>query len=474
MNYMVERRRAVTNEASVFQFELNETLYFEKGQEVNEMRGVSLEPDISIHSFHDYISIRGVIELKGEYEKSRHTVFQDDLEEDVMGSKRYVEAVEQDEEGVSIFSHHFPVEISVPANRIANLNDISVYIQTFDYEIPNPTLFRLYSTIEIHGIQQEEITASDAREKESQEQLNYASPEEDKSNRGEQEADYFQFEMKQSEQDYKTEDEEMNPSLPFLTVPEQDSSDEKSRLKEMEQEETILSDEYSEKITEHLDKKGEQTDEVGRWKYKETKTLKEFFDSEQEDTSDVHEEELGEDEETEQYEQVDYDSTHETNLESEGRVTEAKSSVTDDEQEREVETNKEQNNLNVDDQGKKATEAEVTEEPNNINEMKVKQNGDENDHEALSVSPEINQTSGDRHIQDEVQDVSYLADIFSNKAENNYTSMRLCIVQEDDTIDSIAERYQVSALQLIKQNQLDDDYDVTQGQLLYIPEKKNK
>ncbi len=428
MNYMMERRRTMTNKESVFQFELNETLYFEKGQEVNEMRGVSLEPDISIHSFHDYISIRGVIELKGEYEKSSHNDFYSDLELNEMASKRYVEVVEEEnEDGLCIFSHRFPVEISVPANRIADLNDISVYIQTFDYEIPDPTLFRLYSTIEIHGIQQEErmvpTEQQEVDEEQSEDEFDVATAEADSDFR-EENVDHFQFELQQSELDHKSEEIEDNQSLPFLDDPNQEVLDEE-RLEVSEETEKVLDEEQLEvsKETEKTlrveeinkaedqeelaegpastEDTNEEIDETGRWKYKETKTLKEFFGTEAKENDDLDEEEMEEDE--------DYEWTEE-----------------------------------------------------------------EYEQEDAETSPEVNQNSDDRRNHEGVKDVSYLADMFSGKEENSYTSMRLCIVQEQDTIDSIAERYQVSALQLIKQNRLDDDYDVTEGQLLYIPQKKKQ
>ena len=64
-----------------------------------------------------------------------------------------------------------------------------------------------------------------------------------------------------------------------------------------------------------------------------------------------------------------------------------------------------------------------------------------------------------------------MSDLFEDRTETGYTKMRLCIVQKNDTIDTIAERFNISPLQLIKQNKLEDDFEVTEGQLLYIPMK---
>ena len=59
--------------------------------------------------------------------------------------------------------------------------------------------------------------------------------------------------------------------------------------------------------------------------------------------------------------------------------------------------------------------------------------------------------------------------MFRGEDEEAYAKMRICIVQDKDTIESIAERYQITALQLIKQNGLDDEFEIRTGQLLHIP-----
>src|SRR5699024_8602614 len=92
----------LSNDQAVFSFELNESLYFEKGQEVEEMRGVSLDPEISIQPFHDYISIKGVMELRGEYVKVDEAGTEQEQEDkpelaDDHHEKRFVEQVTDEE-----------------------------------------------------------------------------------------------------------------------------------------------------------------------------------------------------------------------------------------------------------------------------------------------------------------------------------------------------------------------------------------
>src|SRR5690625_1414024 len=78
--------------------------------------------------------------------------------------------------------------------------------------------------------------------------------------------------------------------------------------------------------------------------------------------------------------------------------------------------------------------------------------------------------SRESNSEDEA-DVHYLSDMFRGGDEEQYTQMRLCIVQSKDTVETIAERYEIPILQLLKQNQLDGD-DISEGQLLYIPRHK--
>ncbi|GAB3797165.1 stage VI sporulation protein D [Virgibacillus kimchii] len=344
-----------------FRFELNESIYFEKGQEVDEMKGISLDPDITIEPYKDYISIRGVIELKGEYQKKTYETEQEEevINPDQFESKHYVERVVDSDDGDTTFIHRFPVEISVPTYRITDLNDVTVYIESFDYELPKEDLLRLYSTIEIHGIHetmkdQENESMEGSRKEEETEDI--------------RENESFQFEVKdQAETSSESFESLHTDHLPVL-----------EEQKEIPEEENAK----------------EESGEKDRWKYKETKTLKEFFaqmpSSESESSS---------------------ASSSESDISSEGWL-------------------------------------------------------ETSENESSSMTYEI--SSDDREEKLE-EDVDYLSAMFRAEEEEEFAKVRLCIVQEKDTIETIAERYQVTALQLIKQNGLDNDFEIRTGQLLYIP-----
>ena len=87
----------------------------------------------------------------------------------------------------------------------------------------------------------------------------------------------------------------------------------------------------------------------------------------------------------------------------------------------------------------------------------------------VEEQPAIEHESYSEDVQ--LQDITYLADIFESAEEVEPYQMRLCIVQKDDTLHSIAERYEIPTQQIVHLNKLDDD-QVLDGQLLLIPTEK--
>lgn len=356
------------NEQSVFSFDLNESLFFEKGQEVAEIRGVSLDPDISIQSFDDYISIRGVVELKGEYEKmalpsdNRDAPSLDDYQQ----AKRYIEEVVDIDAYVSEFNHRFPIEISVPSYRVNSLEDVTVRIALFDYELPEAGQLNLMSTIEIHGINNNEMK-EDVDEEGEENTFNQVDSHEGKLN------DTFEFEIKKRKESDVEDEEE-------LLI--EDREEEVNRQEPDTNLEEELKDEDSE------EKKEEESDKP-RWKKEYSQTLAEFFDQ------------------------------------------------------------------------------DVSKESSSFSSPSV----DSYSHDEASTSFESgsSEISFESNSQDGIN-LRYLTGIFRDE-EESYTQMRLCIVQENDTLETIAERYGTTSMHIANQNRLADD-TITQGQLLYIPYKK--
>ncbi|WP_010651055.1 stage VI sporulation protein D [Oceanobacillus massiliensis] len=354
----------MTGDSKAFTFELQESLYFEKGQEVAEMRGIALEPEISIHPYDEYISIRGIIELHGEYEKIISAeIVEEPLDFEDFQAKRFVGKVTE-EDGLALFSHQFPVEISVPPYRVADLNEVTVSIESFDYELPEPGQLKLFASVEIHGINSEAEPLRDEFEEQNEAADEPGKAIEEIEN---EEEGTFEFEIRKPMDVGK---DDMDVSANKVVPPEVIASEERGISIEKEDGEK---------------EDREREADPDRWKVK-SESLADFFNQ----------------------------------MPKEGAVTEPEVGAADEQSEAD----------------------DAAEEIENENE------------------------------QQPVADATYLSDIFRNTQEERYTKMRLCIVQEQDTIETIAQRFSISPLQLIKQNELGDDFEVHEGQLLYIPVNK--
>jgi len=84
---------------------------------------------------------------------------------------------------------------------------------------------------------------------------------------------------------------------------------------------------------------------------------------------------------------------------------------------------------------------------------------------------EIHYQANEEPVQE--KSVISLADIFAHKdAETKLTRWKVYFVQEEDTLQNIAEKYETNVSQLLRANGLESDHEVYPGQVLYIPETK--
>lgn len=319
----------MTKKGEVFSFILEDVLSFERGQEVGEMISVFLDPDISVQPFNEDVSLRGIIELQGEYDLLQETTesSEDVWNEETFEVRNFVDKVVDISEERKIFSHEFPVEITIPSYRVLNMDDISMEIESFDYELLTSDQIKVQSSILIHGVQQE-------RELEITDDVN----------------------------------QELEP---LFTIDPQEDSQEKEGS-------TICA-----------------------------------LDSTK-------------DEEVQQQSKIEDEEDLADHVETLDPVEEEKQ-------------------LHISARSKEDVDKE---------------------HHGVEHEEDVEEVT-------QVQNIDYLKSMFGGEEASEQTKVRLCIVQDKDTVDSIAKKYDVKISQLLKMNQLEDE-DIVEGQLLHIPQSSHK
>ncbi|MFC4403957.1 stage VI sporulation protein D [Gracilibacillus xinjiangensis] len=325
-----------------YTFTLNENITFHNDYPIKEMLGIGLEPVLSIEEIGDTLSIRGVMELKGEYIPSEERG--EEEEEEING--QVVERIEVMSDDICEFNHKFVMDISIPMERVNQTSEVAVDVDHFDYAIQSAKCLNIEAVLVIKGL--------------SQEKEEVIAPEETEL--------LPRFETKEDSTVTKEEQEE---SFEFVV-------NEERELEENEEE------------------SNEETAEI----------VSLFEDNE----------DKGENQTEEPRDNISYES---------GGTEEAVDETEIEEQTEEVE------------------EAEELVEEVKEDRLRVQARAD-------------------------VDDTSYLLNIFSEEEEMAYTKLKLYIVQPADQMQSIAERYNVTTRQIMRTNQLEDE-DLTSGQLIYIP-----
>ena len=80
---------------------------------------------------------------------------------------------------------------------------------------------------------------------------------------------------------------------------------------------------------------------------------------------------------------------------------------------------------------------------------------------AISVDSTEKEATSEDHLS--------LTSFLGRKQEEELVGIKVCIVQQGETLDSLAERYEVSVQSLLNSNELEPNQDIYEGQVLYVP-----
>ncbi|ELK22708.1 stage VI sporulation protein D [Anoxybacillus flavithermus TNO-09.006] len=372
----------VEGEMSMLRFSIEEAIAFRREHHVDQLLSISLQPTITIEEQEDYVYIRGVLELSGEYTK--HEEDGEDVETFELG--RYIEQVRMRDEETGEFLHQFPIDVTVPKERVDDLEQVYVLIESFDYDLRKNELL-LIAEVAIHGIQMDD----DREDEEEWDAYNVD--------------DFEPFEAVAHQEVYEEEKEEQEERETIVNVP---------TFYMLHEEQVADNDEHKE---ERIDVRGE------------------------------HEEEQVADNDEHKEERIDVQGEHE---------------------EEQVDTQKGYEEERVDTQ--KGYEEERVDTQKGYEEERVDtQKGYEEEQESKREETSFQlELKGRETNEKRNENALYLTKLFGKNEEQAFARLKICIVQQGDSLDKIAERYDVSVQQLLRTNHLESGADIHEGQLLYI------
>ena len=431
---------------SYLRFSLEEAIWFPEGFEVSELYSLSIEPDVNVTERNEYVVIEGTLDVSGEYRgnaSERASASKSDLQV----QHRYVQSVERrSPDGMLVFNHSFPVDISIPSNRVEDRSMVEIDISSFDYTMPERKCLNLMAELQITGIydaaQQSSINPEPIESFWTEEHI----VDTDKEESITIPVESFQLQREEScvnqslqlskEESIQEESLQLQKEEPYV-----DESLQLSREESVQDESLQLSKEES---MQKDSLQFAQIESVVKPRV-ESETVSESFAAgayaRPREESSYYEEKVeipvGQKQESFQslfsipmptFSRPEIPSTS---------MYAAAQIVENSMQQFSAEARNEESSLIAAEEGRVES--------------------------SLSKAEVVTTSSGTETIS--------LTDFFGKKDSQTHAKLKVCIVQSGDTLSDLASRYEVSRLDLITLNDLDSESDIEEGQVLYIPKK---
>ena len=468
------------------QFSVEESICFQKGQEVSELLSISLDPDISVQEVNDYVSIRGSLELTGEYNIDQTREYAE-----LPATRRFVEDVTLKGDGSAELTHCFPVDITIPKNKVSHLNDVFVFIDAFDYQLTDARMLTIQADLAIEGLL--DVSGEDEEKKETHPQpvleeasqyeeepepayRAYSSEEKDADDAAEKPFsinldspyEYQEIEEEQADEDDGESDENTVPIYqsflgesesevkPFFTA-SLSAAERTKREQETHKEAPDNEEHVKAELAMKESREGKKA-ELARKESEEGKKAElARKESEEGNRAEIA---MKESEEPEPLYRT-YPGHEET---KEAPFYGVPHILQDEEEQDE----REPQSFEI--EVKQEAAEEESEPSHSIEIPEYSFHEQEEPEKERDESGEGDEADGSVKEND---NALYLTKLFTKQGEEEFTRMRMCIVQQHDTIDLLCERYGINAQQLIRMNSLSLDEEIKEGQILYIPDYHN-
>jgi stage VI sporulation protein D len=349
----------------------------------------------------DFVILRGHLALTGEYRRSETA--KTDEESGVAPAGHYIQ-VQEKENGECVFLHHFPVDIAIPRQRVMNLDELFVEVESFDYALPENSRLKIEADILVYGIDETE-SAHGKVEAEKDHAASASVVDKPEEAPGRQDESAVEIEVLQAEED-------------------------------------VLESTHRN----HAD--GDGAEKNPDDESKEESNLFEPFMAESRAVPDSHEPHPH----NGQHPSFPFPFPVFPEMDMDELAMRAKKFFKDME---------------------KISESSSSAESPGIAESSVHESAGK-----LSESSESKESSGKeepktkekpKKKKGKYKTMSF-ADFFARKDESP-AKLKVCLVQQGDSIEKLASKYDVSVQQILRANNLDQAHQLHEGQVLYIPEK---
>ncbi|MFV8828735.1 stage VI sporulation protein D [Alkalihalobacterium sp. APHAB7] len=468
---------------SKLSFSIEESVWLNKGQEVAEILSMSLDPEIRIEEKNDHVVIKGGLRLLGEYRPVQNDP--ENTGEGEVAAFRSFEEVTLNEQNVGEIKHFFPIDVTIPLSRIQNIDDVYVQVETFDYDLPEKSCLQLTADVAISGMstQQQEVKRPSYSPDSSYSEL-YSEPSYSEATLEREERESYYTEAT-SNVDHPSipQNPSFSEELPEIEKPPSlqpfpsfSFEARKQAVQEPKAEEPVV--EAKELVPAMEEPEYEQQYETPKFEVEGSEPIQNQEPVIPKQSPELNFEARPEVIEPEERNPIDNlvpnnqrSSEQATSFEQETVEEEERvESVEEVEKEEALEAVEKVGAL----QAAEDPAGREEEEGTKINFAPLKKLS-ERPPAAVEVEEEVAVHDQDDPAAEAVkapksrtdENALYLTKMLAD-GEEQFSKLKMCIIQENESLDTIAERYELSTSQIVRVNRLNEER-VEEGQILYIP-----
>ena len=142
-------------------FQIKETVFLSSDKAgIGELKELELVPDVEIIENPQEVSITGCLQLFGKYDPYQEKTEEENGEADTLVAAMKFTPFQMEEPQAGFLasaeqtlSHRVPLNISIPLNRVDDLGDIYAIVDSFDYQLESPNQLLIHAHLKIAGIQ---------------------------------------------------------------------------------------------------------------------------------------------------------------------------------------------------------------------------------------------------------------------------------------------------------------------------------
>ncbi|MGO4108025.1 LysM peptidoglycan-binding domain-containing protein [Paenibacillus sp. YAF4_2] len=455
----------MTDQSKGLRFDLYERIHLpDEVAAIDELEEIELTPRIQVVEQGDHAVLRGQLLLNGVYRG------------------------QTDGGSLQTLEHWIPVEITLPLNRVSRLDDISVEIDNFDVDLLSARTLNVTGVLSLRGIlveplpdaeeawREEPITALHEREASEDEfPIEAANPEQDEWQSVTQQPYFTGFAgqlpnaQRVEETSFEDEDEaeEEEENFEAFEEAEQDEEEAEDSAEEAEASVTISASprDGGWSASQWFQSNQPAANQPIAQPFQSAAPAQPPQLEQRENTYASEQEEQDEDEWQEPFEEEAAQSPDQSFASFAQNSSSEPDWNVQSESSRIPDNDKQEIRIGV---GSKQPEADPEQAPN-VGLMTLLQTS-RREQAARQVAEQVAAKQAEQEKSRSSGDEIEWKTLFLNKQsdENEFRKIRVCIVQRDETLESIAVRYSLNPREILLYNGLNES-SVAEGQLLYIP-----